>query len=285
MAGFKSNPLPAANGTQLVIFVTILALASLQTSAFSSGIGWQRRQVCPLNEPSQKQFFAVPSGRLPRRFFLYVDPNNSNPIPRTAPEMEEKKGRSVAEGSIPCAASDPLCKGTTPTPLGTKQVTEAKRRRRSKSAVKKKSYLHAVNSPEEYESEVLGSVDDDTIVIVRFHAPYCKACKMIAFAYDRFAQKTVASINPDNLYGVKFVDVEILDKNDYPDLDIPATPYSMIYHPTSSGLQVVEEGPIARRQFSKFKKTLNFYRKGMCDMPEEFFTNPHYMFEDENLIL
>jgi len=150
----------------------------------------------------------------------------------------------------------------------------------------RKSYLRPVNSPDEYKAEVYGAAGTDTIVVVRFHAPYCKACKMIAFAYERFAKKMADSTNPANLHRVKFVDVEILDRNDYPDLDVPATPYGMIYHPTpDGGLEMVEKAAIARRQFSKFKKVLNWYRKGMCEMPEEFFTNPHYVFEDENLIL
>lgn len=133
--------------------------------------------------------------------------------------------------------------------------------------------MHTVNSAEEFDSVARG--ETDRLVVVRFHAPYCKACQSIAVAYDRLAKA--------NDPAVKFVDVHIKDRLDYPDLDVPATPYAHIYHPTEG---LVESSPIARRQFSKFKKILRWYKKGQCDLPDEFFTNPHYVWGDmENLIL
>uniref|UniRef100_A0A7R9Z997 Thioredoxin domain-containing protein n=1 Tax=Pseudictyota dubia TaxID=2749911 RepID=A0A7R9Z997_9STRA len=257
-------------GRGIILAIFTLSYAPLRIAGFFP------ESLCQLRSCSQ-----IP-------LHLYIEPSESNPAYRNEVETTETNRRSLAEGSIPCPASDPLCAGTTPTPIVSKAASLDRRRGSSRAVDKqKKAHLHPVTSPAQYDSEVLGTAGKNTIVVVRFHAPYCKACKMIKFAYDRFAQKTVSSTNPANIYTVKFVDVEILDQNDFPDLDVPATPYGMIYHPTLDGLglQVVERAPIARRQFSKFKKILNCYRKGMCEMPDEFFTNPHNMFEDENLIL
>lgn len=112
--------------------------------------------------------------------------------------------------------------------------------------------------------------------MVRFHSPYCPACKSISVSYDRLAKSSTPAI--------KFVDVTVTDRNDLIpyDLDVPATPFGQIWHPVAG---LVEQSAIPRRQFSKFKKILKWYAKGECELPEEFFTNPHNEYELENLIL
>lgn len=126
-----------------------------------------------------------------------------------------------------------------------------------------KDYLHQVSNPEEFDKEVKS--EPDRLVVVRFHAPYCKACKSIQVAYERLANSLQKN--------VKFVDVSIEDRQEFPGLDVPATPYAQIYHPE---LGLVEHSPIARRQLTTFKKILKWYVDGVADLEEEFFTNPQY---------
>jgi thiol-disulfide isomerase/thioredoxin len=157
---------------------------------------------------------------------------------------------------------DPDMTGTIgPGQAATAGVASPARRRRTKAPQKK--FLHKVSNPEEFEKEVLS--EDDKLVVVRFVAPYCKACKSIQVAYERLAsslQKTV-----------KFVDVSIEDREEFPELHVPATPYAQIYHPE---LGLVEHSPIARRQLTTFKKVLKWYVDGVADLDEDFFSNPQY---------
>jgi thiol-disulfide isomerase/thioredoxin len=131
-----------------------------------------------------------------------------------------------------------------------------------------------VESPEDFDAHVRS--ETEKLVVVRFHSPYCPACKSISVSYDRL----VKTSSPD----IKFVDVTVMDRNDLIPygLDVPATPYGMIWHPDAG---MVEASAIPRRQFSKFKRILKWYVKGECELPEEFFSNPHNEYDLENLIL
>lgn len=125
-----------------------------------------------------------------------------------------------------------------------------------------KDYLYQVSNPDEFEQAVKN--ESEKLVVVRFHAPYCKACKSIQVAYERLAHNLSGR-------GVKFVDVSIQDRDEFPDLNVPATPYAQIYHPE---LGLVEDAPIARRHLSTFRKVLKWYVDGMADLEEEFFSSP-----------
>lgn len=110
---------------------------------------------------------------------------------------------------------------------------------------------------DDFESEVLG--EQERMVVVRFHAPWCKTCKAIKVAYDR-----LAAANPD----LKFVDVALTNKN--PELrdrmDVQAVPFGHLYHPQAG---LVETNPLDRRNLTSFKKVLASYREGKCELSEE----------------
>jgi thiol-disulfide isomerase/thioredoxin len=134
--------------------------------------------------------------------------------------------------------------------------------------------VHSVNTFDEYESVVRD--ETERIVVVRFHAPYCKACQAIRVAYDRLVKQS----SPDV---VKFVDVSITEKNSLGEqLEIPGVPFGQIYLP---GIGLVEELLMSRRHMAKFRKVLGWYVDEKCEIPEEFFENPHQMDDNENLIL
>lgn len=144
----------------------------------------------------------------------------------------------------------------------------------SRQLVEQKELISAVNTLAEFNSVV--REERERIVVVRFHATYCKACQAIRVAYERLVKQS-----PENI--VKFVDVSITNKSNLgEELGVPGVPFGHIYVP---GAGLVEELLMSRRHMAKFKKVLGWYVNEICDIPEEFFENPHQMGENENLIL
>jgi thiol-disulfide isomerase/thioredoxin len=94
----------------------------------------------------------------------------------------------------------------------------------------------------------------DQIVVVRWYAPWCKACKAIAPSYYRLATKF-----PNTL----FVDIPVTPENAnlHQGLGVPSLPYGHIYHPTG---KLVEELKISRKYFPHFARTLMTYIEGRC---------------------
>ena len=189
---------------------------------------------------------------------LYIDPADAmKPATRTS---------TASQNSVP----SPKSSGSSDQSQSASSSPSRRRRRQQPPS----SGTIAVGSPEEFDAQVRSEADK--LVVVRFHSPYCPACKSISVSYDRL----VKTSSPE----IKFVDVTVQDRNDMIPygLDVPATPYGMIWHP---GAGLVEQSAIPRRQFSKFKRILKWYAKGECDLPDEFFSNPHNEYDLENLIL
>ena len=179
-----------------------------------------------------------------------------------------KVSSTLAATLTTVALPKPSALSTTPQP----RVRTIRSRRSADPG--KTPHIITVATPEEFDLHVRS--ETDKLVVVRFHARYCPACKSIAVSYDRLARKHAGKI--------KFVDVSVTDRMELVPfgLDVPATPYGQIYHQTYG---LVEASPIPHRLFSKFKKILKWYAKGECELPEEFFTNPHSDYDLENLIL
>lgn len=111
-----------------------------------------------------------------------------------------------------------------------------------------------VKTLEEYRRVVGG--ERDRIVVVRFFAPWCKACKAVAPLFYRMANS-----RPE----VLFIEVPVSDTNAnlHQGLQVPSLPYGHIYHP-SGGL--VEEDRIARKFFPQFAHKVQSYVNGSCDL-------------------
>mmetsp|Transcript_16492 Transcript_16492/g.23259 ORF Transcript_16492/g.23259 Transcript_16492/m.23259 type:complete len:275 (+) Transcript_16492:316-1140(+) len=135
---------------------------------------------------------------------------------------------------------------------GRRQPIEKKKK---KIGGDKPSYIHTVHTLQEYKREV--GDEHDKIVVVRFYAEWCKACRAVAPFYYRLAKEFKNEI--------KFVEVPITDKNAniHQGLDVPSIPFGHIYHP-SGGL--VEELPLKRMDFPIFDKVLRSYCKGYCEL-------------------
>ena len=103
--------------------------------------------------------------------------------------------------------------------------------------------------------QVVGD-EKDKLVVVRWYAPWCKACKAIAPSFYR-----LASTFPN----VIFVDVPVTPDNAnlHQGLGVPSLPYSHIYHPTG---RLVEELKISRKHFPFFAKTLKTYVDRECNV-------------------
>jgi len=112
-----------------------------------------------------------------------------------------------------------------------------------------------IDTLEDYKKVVGGN---DKLIVVRFYAPWCKACKAISASYHRLALK---------FPHVLFVDVPATSSNAnlHQGLGVPSLPYGHIYHP-SGGL--VEEMKMSRKYFSNFEETLQTYIDGQCEIED-----------------
>lgn len=121
-----------------------------------------------------------------------------------------------------------------------------------------------VTSLEDYKREVAD--EHDKIVAVRFFAPWCKSCARAAPSFYRVARELENT--------VKFVDVPVTRDTSkiHQGLQIPAIPYSHIYHPVSG---LVEELRMSRKSFDVFEDALKSYVSGSCDVSEYDYSNPH----------
>lgn len=139
--------------------------------------------------------------------------------------------------------------GSAPTRKRQMGSTARGRRRPSnfKTAETLKEYKHVVGD------------EKDRLVVVRFYAPWCKACKAIAPSFYRLATTYT---------NVVFVDVPVTPNNAnlHQGLGVPSLPYGHIYHPTGG---LVEELKMSRKYFPQFAEALRTYVDGQCDVPDE----------------
>lgn len=120
------------------------------------------------------------------------------------------------------------------------------------------SVIQNVLTLEDYKMVVAD--ERDTMVVVRFFAPWCRACKAVEPLYKQLAKEYSPS--------VKFVQVPLTKHNAFlhEGLGVPKLPHGHIYHP-SVGL--VEEMSLNKKVFTDFRNTLETYIDGSCDLPEE----------------
>lgn len=100
----------------------------------------------------------------------------------------------------------------------------------------------------------------ETMVVVRFFAPWCRACKAVEPLYKQLAHEYSPSI--------KFVQVPLTKHNAYlhEGLGVPKLPYGHVYHPD---VGLVEEMSMNKKTFHEFRHTLETYIDGSCDLPAE----------------
>lgn len=136
---------------------------------------------------------------------------------------------------------------------------------RGKERKRQPNAVDEVTSMQGYKTQVAD--EKEKLVVVRFYAPWCRACKAIARSFRQLAQ-----LYPD----VKFVEVP-LNKDTgmlHQGLGVPSLPYGHIYHPEAG---LVEERRISRKHFSSFRdQILQSYVDGECPVQyNEDGTNSH----------
>jgi len=140
-----------------------------------------------------------------------------------------------------------------------KLVTETKIKQRTKPKGVSPFNFQIIDTLDDYKKVVGGNNKD--IIVVRFYASWCKACKAIAPSYHRLAL---------TYPHVTFVDVPATSSNAnlHQGLGVPSLPYGHIYYP-SSGL--VEELKMSRKHFPHFVQKLETYIDGQCSIEESSF--------------
>lgn len=121
-----------------------------------------------------------------------------------------------------------------------------------KSPVGAPKHVRTVDSVLEYKKEVID--EQEQIVVVRFYAPWCRACKSVERFYWAMVKHTP---------NVKYVEVPV-SKNTaklIEGLDIPTLPYAHIYDPS---LGLVEELKMSKPHFKNFAAILDSYMRDEC---------------------
>jgi len=154
-----------------------------------------------------------------------------------------------------------------------------------------------ISDIQQYKEEVVNS-KDSALVVVRFYASWCKACKAIEGKYHRLPQEF-----PSNNV-IKFVEIPLTKQNAYlhKGLDIPSLPYAHIYYnndydydydhnnykedksniddtnyddndenfspppPTTTTNILVEELKINKNEFSNFRRIIRSYVNRECEV-------------------
>ena len=120
---------------------------------------------------------------------------------------------------------------------------------------RKKNAVLEVLSLEDYKRQV--AQEKDRLVVVRFYAPWCRACKAIANSFHQL---------PKLYPNVKFVEVPLTKDTGvlHTGLGVPSLPYGHIYHPEAG---LVEERRISRKHFQEFRdEVLQSYVDGFCNV-------------------
>lgn len=116
--------------------------------------------------------------------------------------------------------------------------------------------LRTARTLEEYKAVL--DAEHEKIVVVRFFATWCKACKAIQPAYHR-----LASHHPD----LVFLDVPVTNHNAnlHQGLGVPSLPYGHVYYPRAG---LVEELRISKKYFPDLARRVRWYAAGECALDE-----------------
>jgi thiol-disulfide isomerase/thioredoxin len=110
-----------------------------------------------------------------------------------------------------------------------------------------------------------------TFTVVRFYAPWCRACQANQPLYQKLAAayRNRSTSSSDGPYQknpvIQFVQVPLTQETAVlqQGLGIPSLPYGHIYH-AEAGL--VEERKIGKKTFGTFEQVLQTYVQGYCDV-------------------
>ena len=109
----------------------------------------------------------------------------------------------------------------------------------------------------------------DKITVVRFYAPWCRACKAVKAKFYRlsrqYASAAAAAGASSDMKKVQFVEVPLTQETAvlHSGLGVPSLPYGHIYYPQAG---LVEERKINKHVFEEFESVLQTYVQGYCNV-------------------
>ena len=108
----------------------------------------------------------------------------------------------------------------------------------------------------EYKEQVVD--EKDQMVVVRFYAPWCRACKAVQQPFRKLSRDFGGE-------KIKFVECPVTEENSFlhEGLGVPSLPYGHIYHPEAG---LVEEVSINKKVFKDFERVLQYYVDGEGDV-------------------
>lgn len=134
---------------------------------------------------------------------------------------------------------------------------------RRKKAPKKgrPPHVHLVSTLGDYKTLVAD--ETERIVVVRFYAEWCRACKAIGPSFYRLANNDAMTTAR-----VKFVEVPLTKDNAFlhEGLGVPSLPFGHIYYPN---VGLVEECKISKKHFRDFEARLTSYVRGECELSDD----------------
>jgi len=177
---------------------------------------------------------------------------------------------------------------TTTKAAATTLVTKPMKQRRPKTRFRRATPMQQITNIQQYKEEVVDSTDS-SLVVVRFYAPWCKACKAIERSYHRLPLEFPSS--------VKFVEVPLTKENAYlhKGLGIPSLPFAHVYYNDdhienngsgkTSPCRLVDELKINKRKFSDFKRIIRSYVDKECDVHYSSGTTNGEKNDDETVVV
>ena len=104
--------------------------------------------------------------------------------------------------------------------------------------------------------------EPDRLTLVRFHAPFCRACKAMAPQLDRFAR-----LHPHvNIVQIAWNKQNVAATQLIRSLRVNKVPHGQLYVP-SVGL--VEEANLGKQYFADVGRIVDSYQTGVCELPED----------------
>lgn len=134
----------------------------------------------------------------------------------------------------------------------------SRRIRQQRSGQQKNPDVITVMTMEDYKRVVVD--EPDRLVVVRFHASWCKSCKA---SYPYFLRM----VAKHGLSGkVLFVDAPLTKETAFlhEGLGVPTVPFGHVYHPAAG---LVEERKLNKKVFRDFETAVDSYVRGSCDLP------------------
>ena len=208
---------------------------------------------------------SLPLSQFPTQLRVMIAPENAEMEYRQKPSDDDVSNsnsswKEVAGGFVPQLGN--ILRGKTSLSM----------QQQSTAAPKQSFKIRQVSTLEDYKRFVVDDVRDDvdTITVVRFYAPWCRACQAVQQRYYRLAQQYEKQSLPNasSKTVVRFIECPVTKDNAvlHQGLGVPSLPYGHIYH---SAVGLVEELKLNKNVFAQFEEVLASYVRGFCALPEE----------------